>query len=173
MRRWWSIRTEGTVSWITSWRRACQPWISHLWIVLWVRKKLTYLRHYIFGFLCYSSLAGNKLICISINFKFISFIRWECIYCAYSFFSLSIFPVFSSVCSVLSIYSVFISSIKYFGIQFISLCLQPLFLISFCYFIITWLSSSFIYVPINCAIMWRNWVKIPPHKIPWVMLFLD
>ena len=59
--------------------------------------------------------------------------------------------VFSSVCSVLSIYSVFISSIKYFGIQFISLCLQPLFLVSFSYFIITWLSSSFIYVPINCV----------------------
>lgn len=31
-------------------------------------KKLIYLRHYIFGFLCYSSLAGNKLICISVNF---------------------------------------------------------------------------------------------------------
>lgn len=61
--------------------------------------------------------------------------------------------VFSSVCSVLSIYSMFISSIKYFGIQFISLCLQPPFLISFCYFIITRLSSSFIYVPLNCAIM--------------------
>ena len=91
MRRWWSIRTEGTVSWMTSWRRSCQPWISHLWIVLWVRKKLIYLRYYFFGFLCYSSLAGNKLICISINFKLISFIRWECMYCAYSFFSLSIF----------------------------------------------------------------------------------
>lgn len=47
--------------------------------------------------------------------------------CLQAFFHVSI-SVFGAVCSLPSIYSLFISSIKYLGIQFVSVYLQSLFL---------------------------------------------
>lgn len=91
--------------------------------------------------------------------------------CLQGFFHVSI-SVFGTVCSLPSIYSLFISSIKYFGIQFVSVCLQSPFLfysaiLSSCVWALVLLNLCYQAV---LFIIWSNYEK---SLCSWVMIFLD
>lgn len=121
------IKMEACLERLCGAEPSCQPWTSHSWTVLRVRNKLIYLSHYIFGFLCYSLYQTNMYI-YQLLINLLCLFLLHLLYLQ-SFLYVSIL-IFSNVCYVHCIYSLFMSSIKYSGIQFVSLYLQSPFFYS-------------------------------------------